>query len=184
MKQKAQNLYDAAFGCLLGACVGDAAGARLELIGRKPTFDEVQHAMTMPGGGVWNVAPGQITDDGELTLCLAQALCGNAQFPLEQIARNYASWMQSGPFDRGITTTHAFNSVCTPHWQSTYETESYAEAMHKAAEFWSLDSKANGSLMRATPSGIWGYQLEDRVLAKYANRTHCSPTPTKAVVRP
>jgi ADP-ribosyl-[dinitrogen reductase] hydrolase len=49
MRQKAHNLYDAAFGCLLGACVGEAAGARLEFIGRKPTLDDLRHAMTMPG---------------------------------------------------------------------------------------------------------------------------------------
>lgn len=30
--------------------------------------------MGMPGGGVWEVGPGQITDDGELTMSLAWGL--------------------------------------------------------------------------------------------------------------
>ena len=75
-----KNLHDAALGCFLGALVGDAAGATLEFIGRQPTREEVDWAMGMPGGGVWNVAPGQITDDGELTLCLARGLAVKETF--------------------------------------------------------------------------------------------------------
>jgi hypothetical protein len=52
----------AACGALLGAAVGDAAGAVLEFAGL-PTRKDVAHAMTMPGGGVWRVAPGQVRTD-------------------------------------------------------------------------------------------------------------------------
>ncbi|MBN9165939.1 MAG: ADP-ribosylglycohydrolase family protein, partial [Myxococcales bacterium] len=58
---------EAALGAVLGALVGDAAGAVLEFFGRPIETADVAHAMTMPGGGTWAVAPGQITDDGELT---------------------------------------------------------------------------------------------------------------------
>ena len=40
-------------GALLGAFIGDAAGATLEFLGRIPTGDEVDNAMAMVGGGVW-----------------------------------------------------------------------------------------------------------------------------------
>jgi ADP-ribosylglycohydrolase len=79
----AKNPYDAGLGCLLGACVGDAAGATLEFLGHKPTPDEVEGAITMSGGGVWGLSPGQITDDGELTLALALALSTSSTFPFE-----------------------------------------------------------------------------------------------------
>lgn len=36
--------------------------------------------MRMVGGGVWNTAPGQVTDDGELTLALAHALVGESTY--------------------------------------------------------------------------------------------------------
>jgi hypothetical protein len=49
----------AACGALLGAAVGDAAGAFLEFAGL-PTRLDVEKALTMPGGGVWRVAPGQV----------------------------------------------------------------------------------------------------------------------------
>ena len=57
-----ENMY--ARGAVLGAFAGDAAGATLEMMARAPTEAEVQRAMTMVGGGIWNTAPGQITDDG------------------------------------------------------------------------------------------------------------------------
>ena len=51
--------FDHAYGCLLGAAVGDAAGAFLEF---RPGFDseDVRLAMTMPGGGVFKVGPGEL----------------------------------------------------------------------------------------------------------------------------
>jgi len=36
-------------GCLLGALVGDAAGATLEFLGRAPERSEVKRALTMVG---------------------------------------------------------------------------------------------------------------------------------------
>src|SRR5262245_7686138 len=101
MTQSAKDKKDARLACLLGACVGDAAGVVLEFIGRKPEAAEVARAMTMLGGGFLRVAPGQITDDGELTLCLARALAASTKFDKEKIALSYADWVRSRPFDMG-----------------------------------------------------------------------------------
>jgi ADP-ribosylglycohydrolase len=54
---------------MLGALVGDAAGATLEFCHREITEEMALKAMTMPGGGNMRVGPGQITDDGELHIC-------------------------------------------------------------------------------------------------------------------
>lgn len=86
------TLHDTALGSLLGALVGDAAGATLEFLGFPPSDGMATNAMTMPGGGYWDVAPGQITDDGELTLSLARALSGRSEFDIEAVARSYAEW--------------------------------------------------------------------------------------------
>ena len=95
----AKTLEDAAFGCILGAC----ACAPHEMLGRKPDEEEVERALTMPGGGKLKVAPGQITDDGEMTLCLAQGLADSGSLQLEPVARRYAYWVRSRPFDMGFT---------------------------------------------------------------------------------
>ena len=59
---------------MLGALIGDAAGATLEFCYREITEEMALKAMTMPGGGNMRVGPGQITDDGELTLTLWRSL--------------------------------------------------------------------------------------------------------------
>ncbi len=34
----------------------------------------VKEALDMPGGGIMNVGPGQITDDSEMAMCLLHSL--------------------------------------------------------------------------------------------------------------
>jgi len=168
MTQNAENRFDAALGCFLGACVGDAAGAVLEFISYAPSMTEVEQAMTMPGGGMLGVASGQITDDSELALCLAQALATSQTFNLEQIAQNYAKWVESRPFDMGMTTRKSLGCFTELQWREVCETKGYAVAMTQAARQRCMDSKANGSLMRSAPLGIWGSRLSDEELAQCA----------------
>ena len=68
-------------GAILGALVGDAAGATLEFLPQTPIRSQVKQAMAMVGGGCWRTAPGQITDDGEMAICLMHALAGEDSFP-------------------------------------------------------------------------------------------------------
>jgi ADP-ribosylglycohydrolase len=143
---------NASRGCLLGALIGDATGAKLEFIGHRPTDQEVTDTMTMPGGGVWRVAPGQITDDGELALALARALVGASSFPALQVACSYVSWMNSSPFDAGITTRKALEDV------SPEDPELLKIVLENASRR-NMASKANGSVMRASPLGIWSTRL-------------------------
>ncbi len=116
----AKSLEDASLGCILGACAGDAADAPLEMLGRKPDEDIIERALTMPGVGKLEFAPGQIADDGEPTLCLAQGLaeCGSLQ--LDPIARRYADWVRSRPFDMGFAIRRS-NDTCL-HAASCYVT--------------------------------------------------------------
>ena len=63
---------------------------------------QVRAALKMPGGGVFGVGPGQITDDSELALCLAQGLV-DSRYGEQQgaVAAKYVQWLASEPFDIG-----------------------------------------------------------------------------------
>jgi len=173
--------YSTALGCLIGACAGDAAGATLEFIGRRPSNNEVEHALRMVGGGVWQVAPGQITDDGELTLSLAHALADQTVFEIERVAIHYARWIDSHPFDIGITTRNSLGCYLhNAHWRRISENQGYAIAMREAAKQACLASKANGSLMRATPLGIWGHRFPDADLAEFARQDSALSHPNQS----
>ena len=169
-----QDRLRTGMGSIIGAFVGDAAGATLEFLGRKPTEEEVDNAMRMVGGGCWNTAPGQITDDGEMTVCMIIGLAGRESFDRESVASFYLSWLNCPPFDIGITTRYGLAGGVGK------EMGQIAIGMEKAAEKSNQESKANGALMRATPLGVWGHRLTIDELAaaamSEARLTHCNET--------
>ena len=66
---------DTAFGCILGSLIGDAIGSHREFSAEAVSEEEMDKTMAMPGGGHWKkIGPGQITDDGELAMCLMWGL--------------------------------------------------------------------------------------------------------------
>lgn len=149
----------AAYGAVCGALVGDAAGGVLEFIGKKPNRSDVDYALNMPGGGVFKLAPGQITDDGELTLCLLRALADRSgKYDANLVARYYIDWAYSNPFDKGIATGNALRV-------HGYELSEAAKIVFKAAADSNKGSKANGALMRITPLAVASakYSEEDAV---------------------
>jgi ADP-ribosylglycohydrolase len=148
------------FRSMLGAFVGDAAGATLEFV-RRITPEMVSEAMRMPGGGVWSVGPGQITDDGELTLAAWQHIERFADghgIPLNNLIRGYTEWFRSNPFDMGRTCSIAFGQLCKLVPESGHvcslNNEVRPEVMNNIQK-WNYDSEANGALMRATALATW-----------------------------
>jgi len=160
-------------GAVLGALIGDAAGATLEFLGRKPTTDEVERALGMCGGGIWRLSPGQVTDDGEMTLALLQALAGQDRYDVRRAAQAYRRWFLSDPFDIGMATANALE-------EGDLESPDLAELITARALEFNAGSKANGSLMRATPLGAWSARgsLEEAVEAACADARLTHPNPS------
>lgn len=152
----ASSALDAALGSVLGALVGDAAGAVLEFMSEPITAAHVEHALRMPGGGTWEVAPGQVTDDGELTMSLLNALVESPRAPRAAAATRYAKWVASDPFDIGATTARSLGCLRDPSFAARALDVGTDVVMTEAARERCMPSKANGSLMRATPLGVWG----------------------------
>jgi len=116
----------------------------------------------MVGGGIWKTAPGQITDDGELTLSLCYGLRECKQvFDPNKIAIEYNNWANSSPFDIGNTTRSAMGVI---------DKNNPAISMYTNADKHCMSSKANGSLMRSTPLAIWGHKLNVNELAYICER--------------
>ncbi|KAI9021852.1 ADP-ribosylation/Crystallin J1 [Hyaloraphidium curvatum] len=169
---------NAALGAFLGAAAADAAGAVLEFLGRAPDPADVDRAVAQPGGGTWKLAPGQITDDTELAIALADGLiAGNAgsapAVNLDGVAVAYGKWSRSRPFDIGSTTSKALSAAPLSQTPGC----AAALAMHTAQ--FNMSSQANGSLMRATPLGIFAHRLPatdaGRAGARDSALTHPNP---------
>jgi ADP-ribosyl-[dinitrogen reductase] hydrolase len=136
-------------GALLGLAVGDALGTTLEFTAPAapafPTLATGPHREVV-GGGPFNVAPGQVTDDTQLACCLAASLKACGKFDSDDVARRYADWRPLA-FDVGAQTSASicnFRSGMTP-WVAG-----------KAAWGGTKGSYAgNGSLMRTAPIGVF-----------------------------
>jgi ADP-ribosyl-[dinitrogen reductase] hydrolase len=139
---------------LLGALVGDAAGATLEFCNREITEEMALDAMKMPGGGSLRVGPGQITDDGELTLTLWQSLNSfdsSEVIPILTIMKGYARWYDSCPFDMGRTCSLAFETYYDFFKGNIQTINNCKMIVHNLNAM----SEANGALMRATAIATW-----------------------------
>jgi len=127
-------------GALLGLATADAVGTTLEF---KPpgTFTPIDD---MVGGGPFNLAAGQFTDDTSMALCLAKSLVEKQGFdPVDQLQR-YVRWYRAGYmsstghcFDIGNTTRAALH-----HFEQTGDPFSGSTDPGAAG---------NGSIMRLAP---------------------------------
>jgi ADP-ribosylglycohydrolase len=130
-------------GCLLGLAAGDALGTTLEF--RSPgTFAPIGHIV---GGGPFDLAPGEWTDDTSMALCLAESLVERHGFDaLDQMER-YLRWYREGYlssngrcFDIGTTVRsalHRFERTRDPYSGSTDPA-----------------TAGNGALMRVAPVAL------------------------------
>lgn len=156
-----EKLLDLAGGAVWGALIGDAAGAYLEFFGQQPTQSDVEEAMSMPGGGCLRIAPGQITDDGEMTIALARVLAAQKTFDVDRVAQAYRRWFLSRPFDVGNATRAALE-------QGNPDRADLSQLCTDNARRRNMNSKANGCLMRVTPLGVWATQFPDEVVIEAA----------------
>lgn len=153
---------DRALGSVVGALIGDAAGGIFEFMGRPPTLKEAQAALDLPGGGVFDLAPGQFTDDGEMTMALLEAIAkAKGAYRQELAAHAYCEWEQSNPFDIGLATRAALRVPKA----AMNNPKSLAKLVCSQALEHNLGSKANGCMMRATPLGIaaTGCNIEETI---------------------
>ena len=109
--------------------------------------------MSMPGGGCHKVAPGQVTDDGELTMGLLHGLvAGNGKLNLQQICRYYGEWTGSAPFDVGGTTRNGLFKCSTSN-------PNPARVHLAASKGPGATSLSNGAMMRISPLAVWCQRL-------------------------
>ncbi len=153
-------------GCLLGLAVGDAIGTTVEFQPRgsfAPVID-------MIGKGVFNLLPGQWTDDTSMALCLATSLVEKNGFDPQDQMERYLRWLDDGYlsstgrcFDIGNATHQAlerFRSTGNPTSGSTHPSQA-----------------GNGSLMRLAPVALFYAPSESRAKSfagKSSRTTHGS----------
>ncbi|HEX9091324.1 MAG TPA: ADP-ribosylglycohydrolase family protein, partial [Anaerolineales bacterium] len=157
-------------GCLLGLAVGDALGTSVEFM-PPGSFTPLTD---MVGGGKFNLAPGEWTDDTSMALCLAESLVEKQAFnPVDQLER-YLRWYRTGYlsangrcFDIGIATCNALH-----RFERNHEPYPGSTAPHTAG---------CGSLMRLAPIPMFYANDITLAIARSADSSRTTHANSKAV---
>ncbi|HTY63835.1 MAG TPA: inositol monophosphatase family protein [Acidobacteriota bacterium] len=137
-------------GCLLGQFAGDALGSQVEFQTSASIRSQFPDGLRdLDDGGMFDTIGGQPTDDSEMALMLARCLVREGEFDAGAVMDAYLYWQSSDPFDLGVTTGAALGAA--------QRGNSREERLRLAAQSAYQDSEANGSLMRVSPLGIFGW---------------------------
>ena len=154
----------------LGVAIGDALGATTEFMTPNEIRFKFGTLKKIVGGGWLHLKAGRVTDDTEMSLCMARAIRDSGGWDLSAIARNFVAWMKSRPVDIGATCARGIR-----------------EFMHKGT----LDvppnewDAGNGGVMRMVPVAL-GSLGDDRLLETWAvqqaHLTHNHPLSDAACI--
>lgn len=162
-------------GALYGVAVGDALGAPLEFMTAEQIRKKYGTVMEMIGGGWLNVRPGEITDDTQMSLAVAEGILADPASPCAEVGDRFIEWMASGPKDVGNTCRSAIllaRSALQSGEPNTAET--WFNAAKRTAEAKGGFGGGNGALMRTIyPSVYYRRQKDARRIANDIGRmTH------------
>ncbi|MNO21563.1 ADP-ribosyl-[dinitrogen reductase] glycohydrolase [compost metagenome] len=146
-------------GCLAGLAAGDALGTTVEF-SMPGSFPPVKD---MVGGGVFQLLPGQWTDDTSMALCLAESLIEMKGFdPVDQMTR-YKKWMREGY----LSSTGECFDIGNATREAILRHERTGEG-YCGSE--SPSSAGNGSIMRLAPVPMF-YAEEPLSAIRYAGES-------------
>lgn len=155
---------------LLGSAVGDALGATTEFM----TPDQIRERFgvhrEITGGGWLGLAPGQVTDDTQMTLCVARAIAAGGGWDLVGIAERFARWLEGNPVDVGATCRRGIEEYRAKRQLQVPPNERDA---------------GNGAAMRMAPVALYALGDEERMArlaVEQARLTHNHPLSDAACV--
>ena len=134
-------------GALVGLAVGDALGTTNEF---QPagSFEPITG---MVGGGVFDLEPGQWTDDTSMALCLADSLLAQGRYDSFDVMERYDRWRKDGYRSSTGTCFDIGNQVMRSLWD--FEVN---QRVPRTAQ--RTTSAGNGAIMRLAPVVIAGFE--------------------------
>lgn len=155
---------------LLGLAVGDALGATTEFM--KPGEIRERYGVhdRILGGGWLKLPPGAVTDDTEMSLCVARAILARGAWDPSAVAEEFARWLEGNPVDVGATCRRGIRD---------YIRKRQVETPPNA---WDA---GNGAAMRVAPVALFALgdeELLSRLAVEQARLTHNHPLSDAACV--
>ena len=147
----------------LGVAVGDALGATTEFMTPAEIRAKIGVHRKITGGGWLHLKPGQVTDDTEMSLCIARAILKSGGWNLPAVAEEFLAWMRGKPVDMGSTVRRGIRDYLLKGQLETPPNE------------WDA---GNGAVMRMVPVALFTLGDDQRfreLVVAQAHLTHNHP---------
>ena len=171
--------YDKLLGAFLGVATGDALGAALEFM----SAQEIQrkHGLVREkiGGGWLRVKPGEITDDTQMSLAVAEGIAEAPDDPIPAIGRRFIAWYDSSPKDIGNCCRAVLSQAKAAR---TDTTEEWLKVAHRVHEATGGQTAGNGALMRTIYPALWYNESAGEIAGQIGRMTHYHPHSDRLVV--
>jgi len=137
-------MIDKIKGALFGVAIGDALGATTEFMTKEEIQNQYGKITDIIGGGHWELEPGQVTDDTEMTIAVIKGILANSADPIDEIGKQFLNWRKTDPVDIGIIIHTVLDQVQGNWFEAAEATHHQLNGM----------SAGNGSLMRCLPIAL------------------------------
>ncbi|MGN6239518.1 MAG: ADP-ribosylglycohydrolase family protein [Cellulosimicrobium cellulans] len=184
------SLLDRASGVLLAQAAGDALGVPYEFA-QPPGPGQPEATAVMRGGGLGPYAPGEWSDDTQMSVCVARVTSAHdvlspvpdafGATPLDEVAAAFEAWRTGGATDVGAQTAAVLRDAAARRGPAATRLREASAALHAATG----RTAGNGALMRTGVVGL--VALDDRDATARAARavaeiTHTDPLAAESCV--
>ena len=162
-------------GALYGVAVGDALGAPLEFMNATQIKQQYGAPVReMVGGGWLSLAPGETTDDTDMTLAVCEGIMECPSAPIEPIGRRFIQWVDTQPKDVGMTCMRSIQTARANLAAGMDAEAAWDAAGKRTAEENGDRSGGNGALMRTIGTALAYEDAEARATrtTQIAEMTH------------
>lgn len=177
-----KDIRDRIVGALYGVATGDALGAPLEFMNKEEIARKHGRVTEMIGDGWLNVVPGEITDDTQMTLAVAEGIIEDPGNPIQAIGKRFIAWAKRGPKDIGGTCSMSIRWAVFLGQNDAPDEVKWFEASKYTSKANGGRSGGNGALMRTVYPGLY---YKDTLMAvetagAIAQMTHWDKKSTEA----
>ncbi len=184
------GVLDRASGVLLAQAAGDALGVPYEFA-MPPGPGHRDAVAVMRGGGLGPYAPGEWSDDTQMSVCVARVTASHdvlspvpdasGASPLDDVAAAFEAWRTGGASDVGTQTAAVLRDASARRGPAAARLRDASAALHAATG----RTAGNGALMRTGVVGL--VALDDRATTARAARavaelTHTDPLAAESCV--
>lgn len=176
------KIQDRIRGALYGVAIGDAMGGPLEFLDANEIKMRYGQVREMIGGGWLSLKPGEVTDDTQMTLCVAEGILENPSDPVQTIGRQFIEWYDRNPKDIGSTCALAIRKV---KLLSSTKKAAWAAVSRETEQEQHGMNGGNGALMRTIYPAVFYHdpKTRKRYVKAIAEMTHRNDESTDICVQ-